>query len=318
MFPAGSIILFTTASGAGYGLVFLVIGADLIGLFAGDAAIPLAGIGGGLALVTAGLFSSLAHLGHPERAWRALGQWRSSWLSREGVLAIASYGPIAAYLGTRLEAGGASGAAPAALGGLAMACCLATVHCTAMIYASLKPVHAWHTWLVPCAYLSLALMAGGVVLSLLSHLFDGPVLAAGAAAWVMLALGGLVKAAYWRRRARARGPSTPESATGLGGLGRVRQWEAPHGPDNYLLKEMGYRLAREKAGLLRPLAVLGGFVAPAALLAAALPAPAPIAPILAALAVASTGAGLAIERWLFFAEATHAVTLYYRDAPASV
>ena len=40
-----------------------------------------------MALIGAGLISSTAHLGHPERAWRALSQWRSSWL-REGVLAV--------------------------------------------------------------------------------------------------------------------------------------------------------------------------------------------------------------------------------------
>ena len=310
MFPAPSIVLFTTASGTGYGLIVVSIGVDLAGLFTG-AAIPIAALGAGLALVTAGLLGSLAHLGRPERAWRAMSQWRSSWLSREGVMAIATYGPVAAYLGYRLEIGGAAGTPLAAVGGLAMASALATVHCTAMIYASLRPVHAWHTPLVPAAYQALALAGGGVALTLLSHLLAGPATVASAVAWAALALGALVKAAYWRRQARSAGPSTPESATGLGRLGRVRQWEAPHGPDAYLLKEMGYRPARERAELLRPLAVLAGFAGPAVLIAAALPAPAAAAAALAALALVSALAGLAIERWLFFAEAKHAVTLYY-------
>jgi hypothetical protein len=47
---------------------------------------------GGL-LVSLGLLSSTFHLGHPERAWRAFSQWRSSWLSREGVAAVATYLP---------------------------------------------------------------------------------------------------------------------------------------------------------------------------------------------------------------------------------
>jgi hypothetical protein len=47
-------------------------------------------------LVTLGLLSSTFHLGHPERAWRAFSQWRSSWLSREGVAAVATYVPAAA------------------------------------------------------------------------------------------------------------------------------------------------------------------------------------------------------------------------------
>ena len=311
MFPAGSLILFTTASGTGYGLVFLTIGADCVGLLGGAAALPAAGVGGGLALATAGLLASLAHLGHPLRAWRAFGQWRSSWLSREGVFAVACYGPAAAWLGVSLSADDAGGPVAHALGGLAMACCLATVYCTAMIYASLKAVHAWHTPLVPCATLALALTGGAVMLTLLSHALGGPVLAASAAAWAATALGALAKALYWRRQARARGPSTAESATGLGGLGRVRQWAAPHGPDAWLLKEMGYRVAREKAALLRPLAALAGFAAPAVLIAAALAVPGAWGLVLAALAAVSTGAGLAVERWLFFAEARHAATLYY-------
>ena len=39
-------------------------------------------------LVSAGLLSSVGHLGKPLRAWRAFSQWRSSWLSREGVAAL--------------------------------------------------------------------------------------------------------------------------------------------------------------------------------------------------------------------------------------
>ena len=46
-----------------------------------------------LLLITAGLLSSTAHLGRPERAWRAFSQWRTSWLSREGVLAMLTYVP---------------------------------------------------------------------------------------------------------------------------------------------------------------------------------------------------------------------------------
>ena len=52
------------------------------------------GLGLGTALVDWGLLSSTIHLGHPERAWRAYSQWKSSWLSREGVLATATYIPL--------------------------------------------------------------------------------------------------------------------------------------------------------------------------------------------------------------------------------
>ena len=53
--------------------------------------------GTALGLITAGLLSSTFHLGHPERAWRAMSQWRSSWLSREGLVAILTYIPAGAF-----------------------------------------------------------------------------------------------------------------------------------------------------------------------------------------------------------------------------
>jgi sulfite dehydrogenase (quinone) subunit SoeC len=37
---------------------------------------------------------------------------------------------------------------------------------------------------------------------------------------------------------------------------------------------------------------------------------------LAALSIASAAAGVLVERWLFFAEARHVVTLYYRGGTA--
>ena len=84
MHPAYSVILFTTASGAGYGLLIWLALAGVAGLVDADPWLGFAGFGLALALITAGLLSSTAHLGRPERAWRAFSQWRSSWLSREG------------------------------------------------------------------------------------------------------------------------------------------------------------------------------------------------------------------------------------------
>src|SRR3546814_9410200 len=90
MKPAFSVIFFTTLSGAGYGMLFW------LGLryawqplpLSRDFALVLFALA--LALVSIGLLSSLLHLGRPARAWRALSQWHSSWLSREGVLAMRS------------------------------------------------------------------------------------------------------------------------------------------------------------------------------------------------------------------------------------
>src|ERR1700761_222784 len=93
MHPALSVIVFTTTSGAGYGLlIWYGLMAAIPGAPGGRllalVMVPLA-----LVLVTAGLLSSTFHLGQPKRAWRAFSQWRTSWLSREGVCSFVTYAP---------------------------------------------------------------------------------------------------------------------------------------------------------------------------------------------------------------------------------
>ncbi len=140
MNPAFSVIFFTTLSGAGYGLLLWSAVAALRGW--GHAGWLLACVLLGLALSTIGLLSSLAHLGKPARAWRAFSQWRTSWLSREGVLAVLTCVPALVLAVVLL--GGAVAAHPVTpaphvvatrtIASLALiACTLATVYCTAMI-----------------------------------------------------------------------------------------------------------------------------------------------------------------------------------------
>jgi DMSO reductase anchor subunit len=100
MHPASSVILFTTSAGAGYGLLFLIALAAPHGMLPLDMWFGVISIGLALVLITIGLLSSTFHLAHPERAWRAMSQWRSSWLSREGVAALFTYIPAVLYAGS--------------------------------------------------------------------------------------------------------------------------------------------------------------------------------------------------------------------------
>ncbi len=119
------------------------------------------------------------------------------------------------------------------------------------------------------------------------------------------------KEAYWRFIDTTSAPSTVASATALGSRGQVRMLEPPHTQDNYLLQEMGFRIARKHKTRLRLIARITGFVLPALLSLIALLAVGMTAAIAAAIAVLSAALGLVVERWLFFAEAKHTVTLYY-------
>ncbi len=308
MKPAASVIAFTVASGAGYGLLFWLallrpLGLVPQGAWFGGVAAVLA-----LALITAGLLSSTTHLGRPERAWRAFSQWRSSWLSREGVAAVATYVPAGLFF-LSIVAGWPVLAAVSGL--LAAAGAAVTVWCTGMIYASLKPIKEWHHPLVTPGYMLFGAFTGAALLAVLAGFWGMDGVPAAIAA-VLGALGFALKRAYWRSVDATPPVATAESATGLGSIGQVRPLDPPHTETNYLLREMGFRIARVHAARLRMITLGGGFVAPALLLALALPVGGWVGWLLLALAAVLAIAGMLVERWLMFAQATHTVTLYYR------
>ena len=134
----------------------------------------------------------------------------------------------------------------------------------------------------------------------------------GLASLVLLASTWGAKAAWWRRLRTLAPTSTPESATGLGPIGRVRLFERPQTNENYLTREMGYRVARKHARKVSRFAVFFGGVLPALLVGLVMLA-GQGAPMLLfqVTAVLLFGLGVALERWLFFAEARHAVMNYY-------
>ena len=289
MHPAKSVIFFTTLSGAGYGLFI----AMAISAAFGWTEPNLSAAGLSFILIVAGLISSTFHLGHPERAWRALSQWRTSWLSREGVLAILTFIPMGLYV--------LSGWMPV-IGWIAVALCIMTVFATAMIYQSLKPVHAWYNNHTIGLYLRFAITTG----LLLFCLFNQDMWLRGITIGFMF-FTGFSLFLYWRFLDDTASESTPESATGLGKFGQVNLFEAPHTESNYLMQEMGFKIARKHSRKLRMIffvlwlcaATLTGLsilIWPLALSAAAV-----------ALAFTAT----LIQRWLFFAEAKHTVSLYY-------
>jgi len=314
MHPAYSVIFFTTASGAGYGVLFLTGLLGPLGLLPDDTVYCSVALGIGLVLVTAGLLSSTAHLGHPERAWRAFSQWRSSWLSREGVAAVATY-PVALVYGG-LGVMGAPGLGETVAGFLLAALAVVTVVCTAMIYASLPTIRLWANAFTVPVYLLLMLATGGPILLLVTAAFGGETrllaligLAATVAAWG-------VKRGYWgwADSESAHQSATPESATGLERFGKVREVEAPHTASNFVMNEMGYRVARHRARKLRRIAFLAGLGGAGAMIAVGGLAVRTDSILAVVCFLAASGLALAaagIERWLFFAEARHVVTLYY-------
>jgi DMSO reductase anchor subunit len=309
MHPAYSVIFFTTATGAGYGMLALFGVAGAFGQLPTDRGFAIASILVAYVLIVGGLLSSTFHLGHPERAWRALTQWRSSWLSREGILAIVAFGPtgLFAFGWVLLEE---TGGVFALAGAMGAAACGLTVYATSMIYASLRAVRAWADPWVPPVYLALSLATGALLANALTHGF-GVALELDGIALAGLAGAGLAKARYWRSIDARGSDSTPESATGLGFLGAVRLLDPPHTGVDYVMTEMGFRVARKHALKLRWIAAIAGIAVPFVLTGTAMLSGDTLSTIASFLAALSAAAGVLVERWLFFAEARHAAMLYY-------
>lgn len=305
MHPAISVIFFTVLSGAGFGMLAM-IGLDFPMANNPVNVFIISAVGVGLAAV--GLVSSTFHLGRPERAWRAFSQWRSSWLSREGVAAVLTlclYGIYALWWmieGERIVW----------LGTLVSLGSMITVFTTSMIYAQMKTVPHWNTILTPFMYLAFSICTGFLLTAGLAigHAYGGDTLpiisiVAVIGAWA-------IKVLWWQHAGKSafgKSNSSVESATGLGKIGTVRLLDRPHSGPNYLTKEMVHVIGRKHASRLKLIAMLVGGLLPLTIVMLVYLAIVPqLALFVAALLMII---GLFAERWLFFAEAEHSVSLYY-------
>lgn len=314
MKPALSIIFFTVSSGAGLGLLALIALADLVAPGSLPPHALWRGALLGLVLLAAGLVSSVLHLANPANAWRSFSRFRTSWLSREAVFATGLF-PVA-LLYIVLVAQGSAGASRALLALATVLMAWVVLVCTAMIYASLKPIRQWHTRWTPVNYVLLGHWSGALLLAAIASAY-------GMASRPLLMLaGGLgvaslaAKLAYWYTIGKSA-PTTLAHAIGVDqgvrgpgatSVAQARLLDVGHSRGTFLTDEFGFVLARRHATTLRAIALALGFGLPLLWLVAAGPRWQP------ALVVAACGIiGLLVERWLFFAEARHTVRLYHGD-----
>lgn len=287
MHPAPSVIVFSVLSGIGFGML----------AWLGIESTPATGmtafwwylVAFGLAVV--GLVSSTFHLGHPERALKAFTQWRTSWLSREGVCAVLAlcvmglYAAALIFMGTHI----------AILGWIGAALSLITVYTTSMIYGQLATIPRWNTPLTTVLFLTFSITGGALISGRIST------------ALVLLVASAFVQVIWWKKgdTAFADRGSDLGTATGLGKRGTVRSMAHPHSSPNYLMREFIHVIGRKHAQKLRVISLVLMAGVPVVLLVL------PFNHIFGLLAVLSHLAGVATSRWLFFAEAEHTVGIYY-------
>ena len=128
-----------------------------------------------LGLAVLAMLISFLHLGTPQKAYRALLNVRSSWLSRE-IFSVSLFSACVA-----IQAGYSLLGDPAALSPLVLlvtcAAAIALVLCISRVYM-LRTMPAWNSWSTPLSFFS-ASLAGGSVAALVLLSAQGSLAASG-------------------------------------------------------------------------------------------------------------------------------------------
>jgi DMSO reductase anchor subunit len=328
MHPAFSVVILTTLIGAAQGLFLALYTAQSYAavelLPAQDARFYVYGSAISVAMLIGGLVASFFHLGHPERAWRAAARWRTSWLSREVIVLPALMGAVFVYglvhwLGWDLGVIGIETDVPGDLtliigaGGVLFA--FALFLCTGMIYACIKFLREWATWLTVVNY-TLFGTASGFLLATAYSAYMAPALVKFFAGWTVIITAAvfITRVASLIRNVRLKPASTLQTAIGvrhqrivqksqgfMGGSFNTREFF--HGVKPVFFRSIKWAflvlvfplpmlllwagLSMNAAGLANGTAILAG-------------------------AFVVQYLGLLVERWFFFAQSNHPQNLYYQ------
>jgi phenylacetyl-CoA:acceptor oxidoreductase subunit 2 len=164
----------------------------------------------GVVLVAVGLASVFAELGRPLRAANVIRNPRTSWMSREALVAPAM---IACAL--------AAAAGHAALAYVAAALALAFVYCQGRMLHAARGIPAWRAPLVPALLVTTGLAEGAGLFLVVAAAFGAR------AAWPLGLLAVLVVArwlVFRRYRASLGAALAPRAAAALDGSGRWLAW----------------------------------------------------------------------------------------------
>lgn len=307
MHPAFSVLFLTTLLGAGQGL-FLALFAAEVAARLGLGPVPgpaFLANGGAVALVLTGLglVASIFHIGHPERGFRALAQWRTSWLSRELVALPLFMAGLTGWTAAQLLAPQWT----LALGALTAVVCVALFVCTGMIYACLRLLQEWATPLTPVNYLLLGCASGATLAAACAAIARSPLTGAFVTAAIALtAIGAATRITALRRNRALRPRSTLQSAIGIPHP-KIRQTAQGLMGGSFNTREFFHGATPQKMKAIKWGFLVAAFALPLALLLLAGGSPAMLV-----IAAAVQYAGLVAERWYFFADANHPQNLYYQ------
>ncbi len=323
MHPAFSVIFLTTLIGVGQGLFLALFTGHLYSVIK---VVPMQadpqtfyGIGSLVALIFmgGGLVASFFHLGHPERGWRAVAQWRTSWLSREVIALPAFMGALALYgliqyfnwNPVLFNLGPIIVTPSLVVGALATLLAFTLYVCTGMIYACIKFLQEWASPLTVVNYTLLGSASGFTLATAFSALY-APELVNFYGAWaIIITVAALITrgSSLWRN-ARIKYKSSLQTAIGMRHTQVVQKAQGSMGGsvntrDFFHGKTAGFMKSIKWIFLVLVFAV------PLILLSVGLSSAA-FAVLAAAFVIQYFG--LLAERWFFFAQANHPQNLYYQ------
>jgi DMSO reductase anchor subunit len=271
------------------------------------------GLAVSVALLVASLGASFLHLGRPERAWRAVLMWRTSWLSREVIVLPAFIAVTGLWLALHLS-GQAGTLRDGVLPAVAIVLSLVLWYCTAMIYACIRFIQEWAHPLTVANYTLIGLSSGLVLFTALAWLTGQAHLVEPAAGWALALtiIAAAVRIASIARNGKIKLKSNLQTATGIRQSPIVQKSMGMTG-GSFNTREFMHGKTLAFLARIKYFAIGAGFVVPALLLLPALlgnPDGAYGAWLVAAVLVQYVG--LLAERWYFFAQARHPQNLYYQ------
>lgn len=322
MHPAFSVIFLTTLIGAGQGLFLALYTAQVYStvelLPVPPSHFYVQGSAIALALLIGGLVASFFHLGHPERAWRSTARWRTSWLSREVIVLPALMGAVAVYgvvhhLNLRLKdlgfATSVDGDLALVVGAAAVALAFLLFLCTGMIYACIKFLQEWASWLTVVNY-TLFGLASGFLLATAYAAYQAPALVYFFGAWtVIITLAVWVtRAASLIRNRRLKYKSTIQTAIGVRHARIVQKSQGFMG-GSFNTRDFFHGAAPWLFRSIKWVFLVLVFPVPLVLLFNGMVDRS--VPMLSSAFVIQY-LGLLAERWYFFAQANHPQNIYYQ------
>ena len=312
MHPAFSVIFFTVVSGAGYALISLLCLFNFLnfGMLIDKNTFFIIAITSAV-LFTMGLISSTFHLANPKNAWRAFMRFKTSWLAREGLLAILFYPILALYLYfIYIDMQINNFMLMQYYSFLIFTISTVIIYCTGMIYACLKTIPQWNTIWTPINYITIGFALAALIFFFILNLngydtssYENYILS-------MIAFSLVTKLIYYFviRLPKYNIADATNAAVKLKST-NVRLLDVGHTGGTFLTDEFGYKVAERKLFRIKILSIFSGFIIPFFLIYTYSFIYENIA--LCSLAIFLSFIGMISERWLFFAQAKHVVNLYH-------